>query len=152
MDIRMPGISGIEAISTIRADFPTSKFVILTSNAGDVLALRAFRAGATGYLLKNFLRTELVDTIRLVHAGKRRIPPEIAQEMAEHAGEGAITGRELDVLRGMSRGRANKTIADELHISEYTVKNHVKNILSKLGANDRTDAVVIAIRRGNIEM
>lgn len=152
MDIRMPNLNGIEAISKIRVDHPRSKFIILTSSAGDVQALRAFRAGATGYLLKNLLRTELVDTIRLIHAGKRRIPPEIAQEIAEHVSEDVITERELDVLRGVSRGRANKTIADDLNISEHTVKNHIKSILSKLGANDRTDAVVIAIRRGYIEM
>jgi DNA-binding NarL/FixJ family response regulator len=152
MDIRMPDLSGIEAISRIRVDHPTSKFIILTSSAGDVQALRAFRAGATGYLLKNLLRTELVDTIRLIHAGKRRMPPEIAQEIAEHSSEDVITERELDVLRGVSRGRANKAIADDLNISEHTVKNHIKSILSKLGANDRTDAVVIAIRRGYIEM
>ncbi len=104
------------------------------------------------YLLKNLLRAELVDTIRLIHAGKRRMPPEIAQEIAEHSCEDVITERELDVLRGVSRGRANKTIADDLNISAHTVKNHIKSILAKLGANDRTDAVVIAIRRGYIEM
>lgn len=152
MDIRMPDISGIEAITRIRADFPVSKFIILTSHAGDVQAMRAFQAGATGYLLKNLLRTELIDTIRLVQAGKRRIPPEIAQQIAEHAIEDAITARELDVLRGISGGKSNKIIADDLCISEHTVKNHIKSILSKLGANDRTDAVVIGIRRGYIEM
>jgi DNA-binding NarL/FixJ family response regulator len=152
MDVRMPDLNGIEVISKIRVNFPTAKFIILTSSAGDIQALRAFRAGATGYLLKNLLRTELVDTIRLIHAGKRRMPPEIAQEIAEHASDDVVTGRELDVLRAVSRGRANKTIANDLNISEYTVKNHIKSILSKLGANDRTDAVVIAIRRGYIEM
>jgi DNA-binding NarL/FixJ family response regulator len=152
MDIRMPDISGIEAITRIRADFPTSKFIILTSAAGDVQIMRAFGAGATGYLLKNLLRTELIDTIRTVQAGKRKIPPEIAQQVAEHAMADAITNRELEVLQGVAKGKANKIIADDLRISENTVKNHIKNILSKLDANDRTDAVVIAIRRGYIEM
>jgi DNA-binding NarL/FixJ family response regulator len=120
--------------------------------AGDVQARRAFRAGASGYLLKNLLRTELIDTIKLVHAGGRRIPPEIAQEIAVHASDDAISPRELEVLHGVSRGKANKVIAADLKITESTVKNHVKNILSKLDASDRTDAVVIAIRRGYIEM
>jgi DNA-binding NarL/FixJ family response regulator len=152
MDIRMPGMGGIEAITNIRASSPTAKFIILTSSAGDVQAIRAFQAGATGYLLKNLLRTELIDTIRLVQAGRRKIPAEIAQQIAEHAMEDNITARELDVLRGVSKGKANKIIADDLHISEHTVKNHIKNILSKLAASDRTDAVVIALRRGYIEM
>jgi DNA-binding NarL/FixJ family response regulator len=116
------------------------------------LALRAFQAGAVGYLLKNLLRTELIDTIRVVHSGRRRIPPEIAQLMAEHAADDALSQRELDVLRAVSQGRANKMIASELGISENTVKNHVKSILSKLDASDRTDAAMIAIRRGYIDM
>ena len=152
MDIRMPKLGGIEAISEIRKDFPHSRFIILTTAAGDIQALRAFQAGAVGYLLKNLLRTELIDTIRLVHAGKRRIPPEIAQQIAEHATDDTISPRELDVLRGVSKGKANKIIASDLNISEHTVKNHIKSILSKLSASDRTDAVVIAIRRGYIEM
>jgi DNA-binding NarL/FixJ family response regulator len=152
MDIRMPDMSGIQAITHIRADYPTSRFIVLTSFAGDVQAIRAFQAGATGYLLKNLLRTELIDTIRLVHAGKRKMPPEIAHQIAEHATEDTITPRELEVLRGVSRGKANKIIADDLCISEHTVKNHIKSILSKLDASDRTDAVVIAIRRGYLEM
>jgi DNA-binding NarL/FixJ family response regulator len=152
MDIRMPGMNGIEAISAIRQDFSNARFIILTTAAGDVQALRAFQAGAMGYLFKNLLRTELIDTIRLVHAGRRRIPPEIAEQIAEHAADDDITPRELDVLRGISKGKANKVVAFDLHISEHTVKNHVKNILSKLNANDRTDAVMIAIRRGFIEM
>jgi DNA-binding NarL/FixJ family response regulator len=148
MDIRMPNLGGIEAIVEIRKDFPKSRFVILTTAAGDIQALRAFQAGAVGYLLKNLLRTELIDTIRLAHSGRRRIPPDVAQQLAEHA----ITPRELEILRGVSKGQANKIIADDLNISEHTVKNHIKSILSKLDANDRTDAVVIAIRRGYIEM
>jgi DNA-binding NarL/FixJ family response regulator len=151
MDIRMPGIGGIEAITHIRNDFPSSRFVILTSSAGDVQAVRAFQAGATGYLLKNLLRTELIDTIRLVHAGKKKMPPEIAQQIAEYSMEDSVSAREIEVLRCVSRGKSNKIIADDLRISEHTVKNHIKSILSKLDASDRTDAVVIAIRRGFIE-
>jgi DNA-binding NarL/FixJ family response regulator len=152
MDIRMPGLNGIDAIVALRQEFPNARFIILTTAAGDVQARRAFEAGAMGYLLKNLLRTELIDTIRLVHAGRKRIPPEVAQEMAEHAGDEAITRRELDVLRGIAKGKSNKIVASDLNISEHTVKNHVKNILAKLNASDRTDAVMIAIRRGIIEM
>jgi DNA-binding NarL/FixJ family response regulator len=152
MDIRMPKLGGIESIGELRKEFPGARFVILTTAAGDIQALRAFQAGAVGYLLKNLLRTELIDTIRLVHSGRRRIPPEIAQELAEHAADDTITPRELDILRGVSQGKANKTIADDLDISEHTVKNHIKSILSKLDANDRTDAVMIAIRRGYLEI
>jgi len=152
MDIRMPDMDGIEAITVIRRTFSNARFIILTTAAGDIQALRAFRAGAMGYLLKNLLRTELIETIRLVHAGRRRIPPEIAQQLAEHAADDAITERELDVLRLISQGKANKTVASDLNITEHTVKNHVKSILSKLNANDRTDAVMIGIRRGFIEM
>ncbi len=152
MDVRMPGLGGIEAIEILRKDFPNARFVILTTAAGDVVAVRAIRAGAVGYLLKNLLRTELIDTIRVVHSGRRRIPPDVAQEMAEHAADDALSSREIDVLRSISKGQANKIIASELGISENTVKNHVKSILSKLDANDRTDAAIIAIRRGYIEM
>jgi DNA-binding NarL/FixJ family response regulator len=152
MDVRMPGLGGIEAIEILRKEFPNARFVILTTAAGDIIALRAFKAGAVGYLLKNLLRTELIDTIRLVHSGRRRIPPDIAREMAEHAADDSLSQRELDVLRAVSQGQANKIIASELGISENTVKNHVKSILSKLDANDRTDAAIIAIRRGYIEM
>ena len=152
MDVRMPSLGGIEAIEILRKEFPNARFVILTTAAGDIIALRAFKAGAVGYLLKNLLRTELIDTIRLVHSGRRRIPPDIAREMAEHAADDSLSQRELDVLRAVSQGQANKIIASELGISENTVKNHVKSILSKLDANDRTDAAIIAIRRGYIEM
>ena len=152
MDVRMPGLGGIEAIEVLRKEFPNARFVILTTAAGDIIALRAFKAGAVGYLLKNQLRTELIDTIRIVHSGRRRIPPEIAREMAEHAADDSLSQRELDVLRAVSQGQANKIIASELGISENTVKNHVKSILSKLDASDRTDAAIIAIRRGYIEM
>jgi DNA-binding NarL/FixJ family response regulator len=152
MDIRMPGMGGIEAISRIRKEFWNARIIILTTAAGDVQALRAFQAGAMGYLLKNLLRTELIDTIRVVHSGRKRIPPQIAQLMAEHATDDELTSRELEVLRGISEGKANKGIASALSISEHTVKNHIKSILSKLDASDRTDAVMIALRRGYIEM
>ena len=152
MDLRMPKVQGIDAIIAIRSEFPRARIVVLTTSSGDVQALRAFQAGAVGYLLKNLLRTELLDTIRKVHAGQRRIPNEIAQLLAEHATDDALTVRELDVLRGVARGQSNKIIADELNISEHTVKNHVKSILSKLDADDRTGAAMIAVRRGYIEL
>jgi DNA-binding NarL/FixJ family response regulator len=152
MDIRMPKTNGVEAIAMIRKEFPTARIIVLTTAAGDVLASHAFKAGAVGYLLKNMLRTELVDTIRLVHAGQRRIPAEVAQQIAEHAVDDEITPRELDVLRGVARGSSNKIIAADLNISEHTVKNHLKSILSKLDASDRTHAVMIALRRGFLEM
>lgn len=152
MDLRMPGMSGIEAIVAIRRDFPAARIIVLTTSSGDMQALNAFKAGASGYLLKNLLRTELIDTIRLVHAGKRRIPPEIALQMAEHAMDDELSTRELEVLREVARGQSNKIIAACLQISEHTVKNHLKSILSKLDASDRTHAVTIAIRRGIIEL
>jgi DNA-binding NarL/FixJ family response regulator len=152
MDIRMPKVNGIEAISSIRQQFPQARIVVLTTSAGDVQAVRAFKAGAVGYLLKNLLRTELVETIRLVHSGRKRIPPEIAQQIAEHAADDSITTRELDVLRGVANGNSNKIIASDLKISEHTVKNHLKSILSKLNASDRTHAVMIALKRGFLDM
>lgn len=152
MDIRMPKVNGITAITSIRQQFPLARIVVLTTSAGDVQAVRAFKAGAVGYLLKNLLRTELLETIRLVHSGHKRIPPEIAQQIAEHAADDSITIRELDVLRGVANGNSNKIIASDLHISEYTVKNHLKNILSKLNASDRTHAVMIALKRGFLDM
>jgi DNA-binding NarL/FixJ family response regulator len=152
MDIRMPNVNGLDAVSAIMREFSTARIVILTTVGGDVQALRAFKAGAAGYLLKNMLRKELIDTIRLVHAGKRRIPPEIAKELAEHSMDDALTTREIDVLRGVARGNSNGGIASELSISEHTVKNHVKSILSKLRAADRTHAVMIALKRGFIDL
>lgn len=152
MDIRMPRVNGIAAIAAIRQEFPRARIVVLTTAAGDMQAVRAFKAGAVGYLLKNLLRTELVETIRLIHSGKKRIPPEIAQQIAEHAADDSITDRELDVLRGVAKGNSNKIIASELNISEHTVKNHLKSILSKLEASDRTHAVMIALKRGFLEM
>jgi len=152
MDIRMPKINGLDAITAIRSEFPRARIVALTTAAGDIQVLRAFKAGAVGYLLKNLLRTELIDTIRMVHAGHRRIPPEIAQQLAEHAADEALTARELDVLRGIVKGQSNKAIAVNLHIVEHTVKNHIKSILAKLGASDRTGAAMIAVRRGYIDL
>jgi DNA-binding NarL/FixJ family response regulator len=151
MDLRLPGTNGIDAIAAIRDDFPSARIIVLTTYGGDVQAMRAFRAGAVGYLLKSMLRTELIDTIRSIHAGHRRIPPEIATEMAEHAGDDSLTVREIEVLRYVSAGNSNKIIAAQLNLSEHTVKGHLKNILSKLGANDRTHAVMIAIKRGIID-
>jgi DNA-binding NarL/FixJ family response regulator len=152
MDIRMPKVNGIEAIKAIRQEFPRARIVVLTTAAGDIQALQAFQAGAVGYLLKNLLRTELIDTIRMIHAGQRRIPAEIAQQLAEHAADEALTARELDVLRGIVKGQSNKVIAANLNIVEHTVKNHIKSILSKLDAHDRTGAAIIAVRRGYIDL
>jgi DNA-binding NarL/FixJ family response regulator len=152
MDIRMPKVNGIAAIAAIRQEFPLARIIVLTTAGGDALALRAFKAGAVGYLLKNLLRTELVETIRLVHKGHKRVPPEIAMQIAEHSADDSITARELEVLRGVASGSSNKLIASDLNISEHTVKNHLKSILSKLGANDRTHAVMIALKRGFLDM
>jgi DNA-binding NarL/FixJ family response regulator len=152
MDLRMPDMNGIEAIRAIRTEFPSARIVVLTTYAGDVQALGALKAGASGYLLKSMLRKDLLDTIRTVHAGKRRIPPEIASEIAEHAADDALTEREIDVLRRVGSGNSNKQIAVQLAISEGTVKAHMKNILPKLGARDRTHAVMIAVKRGILEV
>ncbi len=148
MDIRMPGTGGIEAILSIRQEFPLARIVVLTTYGGDVQALRAFKAGAFGYLQKDLLRNELLDTVRMVHAGRRRIPAAVASEMAEHVMDDWMTPRELEVLVSVADGGSNKSIATALVISEHTVKNHLKNILSKLQANDRTHAVTIALKRG----
>jgi DNA-binding NarL/FixJ family response regulator len=152
MDLRMPDMNGIEAIRAIRTEFPSARIVVLTTYAGDVQALGALKAGASGYLLKSMLRKDLLDTIRTVHAGKRRIPPEIASEIAEHAADDALTEREIDVLRRVGTGNSNKQIAVQLAISEGTVKAHMKSILPKLGAHDRTHAVMIAVKRGILEV
>jgi DNA-binding NarL/FixJ family response regulator len=152
MDLRMPDMNGIEAIRAIRTEFPSARIVVLTTYAGDVQALGALKAGASGYLLKSMLRKDLLDTIRTVHAGKRRIPPEIASEIAEHAADDALTEREIDVLRRVGSGNSNKQIAVQLAISEGTVKAHMKSILPKLGAHDRTHAVMIAVKRGILDV
>ena len=152
MDVRMPKLSGIDAIIAIRKDFPKARIIVLTTAIGDVQALRAFKEGAVGYLLKNLVRKELAETIRAVHAGLKRIPPDIAQQLAEHIADEALSARELDVLRMVAHGKGNKIIASDLEIAEHTVKNHMKNILIKLRADDRTGAVVTAVRRGYIEI
>jgi len=152
MDLQMPDMNGTDAILAIRKDFPHARVIVLTTYSGDAQAVRAFKAGASGYLLKSMVRKELVETIRSVHGGKKRIPPEIAVEMAEHHADDALTEREIEVLREVAAGNANKVVALHLSVSEETVKAHMKSILSKLGANDRTHAVTIALKRGIIEI
>ena len=152
MDLQMPEMGGIAAITAIRAEFPGARIVVLTTYRGDVQALGAFRAGACGYLLKSMLRKELVETIRVVHAGRRRIPLEIAAELAEHVTGDALTAREIEILKCAAAGSANKAIASQLGISEDTVKAHMKSVLAKLDANDRTHAVTIALKRGIFEL
>ncbi|HEU4795539.1 MAG TPA: response regulator transcription factor [Pyrinomonadaceae bacterium] len=152
MDVQMPEVNGIDAILKIREEFPDARIIVLTTYTGDAQAARAFKAGASGYLLKNMVRKELIDTIRSVHAGKKRIPPEIAVEMAQHHSDDALTEREIQVLREVAAGNANKMVAQLLRVSEETVKAHMKSILSKLGANDRTHAVTIAVKRGIIDI
>jgi DNA-binding NarL/FixJ family response regulator len=151
IDLQMPGMNGIETISAILEKWPGARCVVLTTYAGDVQATRALKAGAKGYLLKSMLRKELVDTIRTVHSGKSRIPAEIATELASHLTSDALSAREIEVLRMVREGCSNKIVADRLVISEDTVKGHMRSILSKLNANDRTHAVMIAVRRGFIE-
>lgn len=152
MDLQMPVMNGTEAIAAIREAFPDARIVVLTTYSGDVQAVRALKAGASGYILKNMVRKELAETIRSVHAGRKRIPPEVAVEMAQHQADDALTGREIEILREVAAGKANKIIADNLSISEQTVKAHMRSILSKLGANDRTHAVTIGLKRGIIEI
>lgn len=152
MDLRLTDISGIEAIKLIRAEFPDARIVVLTTYLGDVQVLRALQAGAMGYLMKATLRRDLLDTIRAVHGGQRRVPPEVAAELAEHALDDSLTDREIEVLKQISAGCSNKVVADRLRISEDTVKGHVRSILSKLNASDRTHAVTIALRRGFLEL
>lgn len=152
MDVQMPELNGIDAILKIREEFPDARIIVLTTYSGDAQAARAIKAGASGYLLKSMVRKELIDTIRTVHAGKKRIPSEIAIEMAEHHSDDALTEREIQVLRSVAAGNANKMVAKLLNLSEETVKAHMKSILSKLGANDRTHAVTIALKRRIIEI
>jgi DNA-binding NarL/FixJ family response regulator len=152
MDLAMPEMNGIDATLAIRKEFPKARIVVLTTYKGDAQATQALDAGACGYLLKSTLRKDLLDTIRGVHAGQRRIPPEIAIAMAEHHSSDALSERELEVLRQVAAGNANKNVAAHLSISEETVKGHVKAILAKLGANDRTHAVTIALKRGIISL
>jgi DNA-binding NarL/FixJ family response regulator len=152
MDLQMPGFNGIEAIDCILSEFPDARIIVLTTYTGDVQVLRALKAGARGYVLKGHVHRELLEAIRAVHAGQKRIPPDIAAELAEHAAEDELTTREIEVLRLIAAGNSNKLVADQLSIGEVTVKTHVTNILSKLGANDRGHAVTIALKRGIIEL
>jgi DNA-binding NarL/FixJ family response regulator len=152
MDLQMPEMNGIDAIGAIRGEFPDARIIVLTTHPGDVQVSRALKAGARGYLLKGMLRKELSETIRAVHAGHKRLSSEAATEIAEHAIDDALTPREIDVLRLVAAGNANKEIGAQLSLTEVTVKTHVKNILAKLGANDRTHAVTIALKRGIIDL
>jgi DNA-binding NarL/FixJ family response regulator len=152
MDLQMPDMNGIDAMIAIRTEFPEARFIVLTTYAGDVQIIRALKAGARAYLLKSLLHRELLETIRTVHAGQKRIPPEIAAELADHAADDSLTPREIEVLRLIAAGSANKIVGDRLSITEETVKAHVKSILSKLSANDRTHAVTIALKRGIIQL
>ena len=152
MDLQMPGMNGIEAMIAIRSEFPNARIIVLTTYPGDAQVTRALKAGARAYILKGRLAGELLETIRAVHAGQRRIPQEVAVDLAEHSGESGLTQREMEVLRLIAAGNANKEIAAQLSISEETVKSRVSNILSKLGANDRTHAVTIGLKRGIIEL
>jgi DNA-binding NarL/FixJ family response regulator len=152
MDLQMPQMNGIDAIGAIRGEFPEARIVVLTTHPGDVQVSRALKAGARAYLMKGELRKELLETIRAVHAGKKRLSAEIAAEIAEHATDGALTPREVGVLRLVAAGNSNKEIAAQLSLTEVTVKSHVKNVLAKLGANDRTHAVAIALKRGIIDL
>jgi DNA-binding NarL/FixJ family response regulator len=152
MDLQMPEMNGLDAIMAIRLEFPSAKIIVLTTYKGDVQIVRALKAGAQGYLLKNTFHKELVETIRAVHAGKKALSPEASYEIAEHSTDDALTPAEISVLRLIAAGNANKQIADQLSITEDTVKWRVKNILSKLGAHDRTHAAMIGVKRGIIEM
>ena len=151
MDLQMPEMNGIDAIIAIRNEFPEARIIVLTTYVGDVQILRALKAGARAYLLKNLLHKELLDTIRAVHAGKKNLSPDASYQLAEHATDDTLTPGEISVLRLIAAGNANKQIADQLSITEETVKGRVKNILSKLGANDRTHAAMIGMKRGIIE-
>ena len=152
MDLRLPDMSGVDALAAIRAEFSEARIVMLTTFEGDVEIQRALAAGARGYLLKSMPPAELIEAIRQVHAGRKRIPNDVAAQLAEHAGEETLTPRETEVLRHIAEGNRNKDIADRLFISEETVKVHVKHVMDKLGASDRTEAVAIAIRRGIIQL
>ena len=152
MDLQMPEMNGLDAVIAIRGQFPDAKIIVLTTYQGDVQILRALKAGAQGYLLKNTFHKELIETIRAVHAGRKALSPEASYEIAEHATDEALTPAEINVLRLIAAGNANKQIADQLSITEETVKGRVKNILSKLGANDRTQAAMIGLKRGIIQL
>jgi DNA-binding NarL/FixJ family response regulator len=152
MDLQMPDMNGIDATAEIRSRFPSARIVALTTYKGDVSALRALRAGAVGYLLKSQVLTELIETIRVVHAGGRRIPFEVSHELSAHLGDDALSEREIQVLRLVAQGNSNKRVAAALGITEETIKAHMSSVIAKLGANDRTHAVTIALRRGILEL
>jgi len=152
MDLRLPDMSGIDTMIAIRAEFSGARIIMLTTFEGDVEVQRALEAGARGYMLKSMPPKELVELIRQVHAGKKRVPAELAAQLAEHLSDEALTEREVDVLRHIAGGNRNRDIAEQLFISEETVKVHVKHIMEKLGASDRTQAVAIAVRRGIIQL
>ena len=152
MDLRLPDLSGIDAMIAIRTEFAEARIVMLTTFEGDVEVQRALQAGARGYLLKNMPPNEILDVIRRVHAGKKHVPPEVAAQLAEHMSDDALTAREIEVLRKVAGGNRNRDIAELLFISEETVKVHIKHIMDKLGARDRTQAIAIAVRRGIIEL
>jgi DNA-binding NarL/FixJ family response regulator len=152
MDLQMPEMNGVDAMIAICGEFPGARIIVLTTYTGDVQVMRALKAGARAYMLKSLVRKDLVETIRLVHAGKKRMVPEVATELAQHATDDALSAREIEVLGLISAGNANKEIAAQLSITEETVKGHVKNILAKLGANDRTHAVTIGLKRGIIDL
>ena len=152
VDLGLPDMHGVDVIKRLRAQHPAARIIVLTTYLGDVQALRALRAGASGYLLKGTLRRDLLDTIRAVHAGQHHVQTEVASELANHAADQSLTAREIEVLKLIAKGCSNKIIADRLEISEDTVKGHVSNILEKLRANDRTHAVTIALHRGYFEI
>jgi len=152
MDLRLPDMSGIDTLIAIRSEFPQARIIMLTTFEGDVEIQRALQAGARGYLLKNMPPSELVDVIRQVHAGKKRIPAAVASQLAEHLSDETLTAREVEVLREVAEGNRNRNIAEKLFISEETVKVHIKHIMEKLGASDRTQAVAIGVRRGIIQL
>ena len=152
MDLQMPEVDGLDAIESIRTEFPDARIIVLTTYSGDTQVLRALKAGARAYILKGHVHKELLETIRAVHAGQKRIPSDIAAQLADHAADDPLTEREIHVLRLIAAGNSNKMIADRLSIGEATVKSHVTNILSKLGANDRAHAVTIGLKRGIIEL
>jgi DNA-binding NarL/FixJ family response regulator len=152
LDLRLPDMSGIDTLIAIRTAFPEARIIMLTTFEGDVEIQRALQAGARGYLLKNMPPSELLDVIRQVHAGKKRIPPQIASHLAEHLSDETLTEREVEVLREVADGNRNRNIAEKLFISEETVKVHIKHIMEKLGASDRTQAVAIGVRRGIIQL
>ncbi len=152
MDLQMPEMSGIDAIIAIRSEFPAARIVVLTTYGGDALAERALRAGAQAYVLKGLVRKDLLETIRIVFSGSKRISPDVAAQLASHTGETGLSPREIEVLSLVAAGQSNKIIAAQLFITEATAKGHVKSILAKLGANDRTHAVTLALRRGIIQL